>query len=65
MLQVSEVPPWSRRVSVSPPQALFFPPPLSPQHRGSDATRVCAADHQHGLPELSADGAGTVPAHDR
>lgn len=38
---------------------------ISPQHRGSDATRVCAANNQHGLPELSAYCTGAVAAHER
>lgn len=38
---------------------------ISTQHRGSDATCVCTANHQHGLPELSAHCTGTITTHER
>ena len=37
----------------------------STQHRGSDAARVCAENRQHGLPELSALGAGAIVPNER
>lgn len=38
---------------------------ISPQHRGSDAASVCAANRQHGVPELPAHRAGAVAPHER
>ena len=38
---------------------------ISPQHRSSDATCLCAANHQHGFSELPTDGAGAFTADDR
>lgn len=38
---------------------------VSPQHRGDDATGVCVAYRQHGLPEFFAHCTGTIAAHER
>lgn len=38
---------------------------ISPQHWGSDATSVCTANHQHGLPELPTHRTGTFTPHER
>lgn len=38
---------------------------ISPQHRGSDATSVCTANCQHGLPKLPTHHTGTFTPHER